>query len=342
MTMLERVLPAPAPRRARAGAAGARAIGLSRNAGRVALLALAVLVAMLSLTTARDALAASPGPAARQGTLGLGSCMGGSLDGETCVDDGDCHDGSAGGGGSLCSSSLVALEIRGFLTIVSDKDSGRFESVDTVPHVALQSCSDGPFRGQSCTKNSDCRTPEVDTAVCRTDQVPADFSKSTLTLILEFSRDGQAYTYAETYKDLGDYVDADFGIDCQGFCVPAGLPGSVGWREAAVEARIATDDEGDDSGAGGGGSDGGGTGSGGGGGGRAGGEGIRIQWAQAPPAIAAALIADLGLPADSIPFLQFVDTVGIVDRSAEDDPLATVRRTKVTIRAVAPPAPAAP
>lgn len=340
MTMLGRFLHATALHAARDFGAGA--VGLSKHAGLIAPLALAALAAMIPLATAPDALAASPGPAARQGTLGLGTCTSGSLEGEACVDDGDCHDGSAGGGAALCSSSLVDLEIRGFLTILSDKDSGRFESVDTVPHVALQSCSDGPFRGQSCTKNSDCRTPEADTAVCRTDQVPADFSKSTLTLILEFSRDGQAYTYAETYKDLGDYVDADLGIDCRGFCVPAGLPGSVGWREAAVEARIAIDDEGEDSGAGGGGGDGGGTGSGGGGGGRAGGEGIRIQWAQAPPAIAAALIADLGLPADSIPFLEFVDTVDIVDRSAEDDPLATVRRTKVTIRVVAPPAPTTP
>lgn len=294
------------------------------------------------LALAPTAQAASPGPSARQGTLDLGACIGGDLDGETCVDDGDCNDGSSAGDTAVCTSSLIDLEIRGFLTILSDKDSGRFESVDTVPYVENNECNDGPFRGEPCTKNSDCRTPEDDRAVCELELLPADFSKSTLTLILEFTKDGVPYTYAETYMNLGDYIDPANGIDCRDFCVPGGLPGSVGWREPAVEPRMATADEGSDSGAGGGGGDGGGSGSGGGGGGRAGGGGIRIQWAQAPPAIAAALIHDLGLPEGSVPFLEYVDTVDIVDRSAEEDPLASVRKQKVTIRVVAPPAAAAP
>ncbi len=278
--------------------------------------------------------AASPGPNARQAAIGLGLCVGGDLDGRTCVDDGDCNDGSAAGAAATCSTELVEREIRGFLTIISDKDSGGFDSTETVPHVENNECSDGPFRGEPCNSDAECQTPDETDGVCVLELLPADFSKSTLTLILEFTVDGKSYTYAETYKDLGDYIDASRVIDCRDFCVPTGLPGSVGWREPAVEPRIANPDAGGGGGSGGGGGGGGGGGTGGGGGGRAGGEGIRIQWAQLPPAVTEALIEDLGLEAGAVPFLEYVDTVDIVDRSDEDDPLATVRKQKVTLRIV--------
>lgn len=295
----------------------------------------AVLLLPLLLASA-PVLAGSPGPSARQATLGLGVCLGGAFEGESCVDAGDCDDGSgAKSGGAICTSQTLDLEIRGFLTLISDKDAGRFESTETVPHVIEAVCADGPFRGRTCERNADCRTPEQQSPVCREEILPADFSKSALALILDFTKDGERYVFSEIYKDLGDYVDPDRDIECRGFCIPVGLPGSVGWREPAVEPRIANPDEGDDSGAGGGGGGGGGGGAGGGDGGRAGGEGIRIRWAQAPPAIASALIEALRLPPGTVPFLEFTNTVAIFDHAAEDDPLATWRQLKVTIRFLA-------
>jgi hypothetical protein len=287
-------------------------------------------LAFLLLLAAVPALAASPGPSARQGLLGLGVCEGGDLDGETCVDAGDCDDGS--GAPAVCTSNTLDFAVRGFLTILSDKDSGAFDSLETVPYDVRRTCAGGALPGRPCTQNADCRTPENDSGECLDERVPSDFSKSTLTLILEFVKDGERFVFAETYKDLGDYVNPDLNIECTGFCVPT-------WREPAVEPRLANPDEGGGSGAGGGGGGGGGTGTGGGGGGRAGGEGIRIQWATAPPAIARALVEALGLPPGSTPFLEIVNTTDIVDRSAEDDPLASVRTMKVTIRALAPAAP---
>jgi hypothetical protein len=52
----------------------------------------------------------------------------------------------------------------------------------------------------------------------------------------------------------------------------------------------------------------------------------------------AALVEALGLPAGATPFLEIVKTFEIADRAAEDDPLATVRRFKVQIRALLPDA----
>jgi uncharacterized membrane protein YgcG len=286
---------------------------------------LALLLA-LSSCLAIPAFAASPGPSARQALLGLGTCQGGDFDGDRCVDDADCDDGS--GTPVECSTNSLPLELRGFLTIISDKDSGRFDSLETVPYDSIKTCADGPFQGDACAKNSDCRTPENDEPICREELLPQDFSKSTLTLILDFTKDGERFVFAETYQDLGDFSSEVPSIDCRGFCVPF-------WREPAVEPRIASPDEGGSGGAGGGGGGGGGSGTGGGGGGRAGGDGIRIQWAKAPPAIARAMLEALGLPEGVVPYLEVVTTTSIVDRSAEDDPLATVRTQKVTIRFLA-------
>jgi hypothetical protein len=49
-----------------------------------------------------------------------------------------------------------------------------------------------------------------------------------------------------------------------------------------------------------------------------------------------AILAALGLPAGAKPFLEIVNTTAIFDHSAEQDPLASVRRLKVTIRVLLP------
>jgi hypothetical protein len=150
--------------------------------------------------------------------------------------------------------------------------------------------------------------------------------------VLEFTRNGKTTVLAETYKDLTDYADPALLIDCKGFCIPT-------WREPAVEARIASVLPPGSPGSGGGGGGGGGGGSGGGGGTQASGPGIRIQWASGGAAMQKALLEALGLPAGSVAFLDVVSDTDLFDRSGEQDVLASVRRMKVTIRAVLPETP---
>jgi hypothetical protein len=44
----------------------------------------------------------------------------------------------------------------------------------------------------------------------------------------------------------------------------------------------------------------------------------------------------LGLPVGSVPFLEVVTDTAIFDHSQQEDVLASVRRQKVTIRAILP------
>jgi hypothetical protein len=250
------------------------------------------------LGAATAARAVSPGPATRQSLLPLGVCHGGGLDGHACVDDNDCESDAGSG---ACSTRLADVAIRGILTLIADKDSGGFDDTSTVPQQPDQ-----------------LGTP-----------IPTDLTKSTLTVVLEFTRAGHKFVLAETYKDLGDYANPDLLIDCKGFCVPT-------WREPAVEARIASVGDPNAPGSGGGGGGGSGGGTGGGGGEQASGSGIRIQWATGGAAMRAALVKALGLPAGSTPFLEAVTDTELFDHSMTNDPLATLRRLKVTIRAVLP------
>jgi hypothetical protein len=242
--------------------------------------------------------AASPGPASRQQLLGLGHCSGGPFDTQPCVDADDCRDGADAG---VCTTPVSDLELRGVLTLIADKDSGKVEDTSTIPltHDAAGNL------------------------------VPADFSGSTLTVVLEFTHDGKDYAFAETYKDLGDYVNPALGIDCHGFCVPT-------WREPAVENRISNTEGASGPGTGGGGGGGQGSGTGGGGGGAASGGGARVTWATPSPAVSHAILQALGLPPGTIPFLETADTTALFDHSAANDPLATVLRMKVRIRALRP------
>jgi hypothetical protein len=247
-----------------------------------------------ALFAGATASAFSPGPDARLGLLPLGSCQGGARNGKPCLADVDCADPAVP---AECTTELADVAVRGVLTLIADKDSGGFDDTSAVPQ-----------------QKDALGTP-----------IPLDLTKSTLTVMLEFTRGGEKRVLTETYKDLGDYADPALLIDCKGFCVPT-------WREPAVEARIATPTTEDDDGDGGG----GGGGSGGGGGQQAGGTGIRIQWAPGGAAMQSALIAALGLPAGSVAFLEVVSDTETFDHSQQADVLASVRRMKVTIRAILP------
>jgi hypothetical protein len=255
-----------------------------------------------ALLAGAGAAAFSPGPSTRIGLLPLGSCQGGAHDGKACLAAVDCED-PANTTPSVCSTELSDVAVRGVLTLIADKDSGGFDDTSAVPQ-----------------QKDALGTP-----------IPTDLTKSTLTVMLEFTRNGQKFALTETYKGLGDYADPVLLIDCKGFCVPT-------WREPAVEARIASGGDPNAPGGGGGGGVGGGGGSGGGGGTQAGGEGIRIQWAPGGAAMQRALIQALGLPAGSVAFLDVVSDTERFDHSQQNDVLATVRRMKVTIRAILPAA----
>jgi hypothetical protein len=247
-----------------------------------------------ALFAGASASAFSPGPSTRLGLLPLGSCQGGARNGKPCLADVDCADPVVP---AECTTELADVAVRGVLTLIADKDSGGFDDTSAVPQ-----------------QKDALGTP-----------IPLDLTKSTLTVMLEFTRGGQKHVLTETYKDLGDYADPALLIDCKGFCVPT-------WREPAVEARIASPTVDDDDGDGGG----GGGGSGGGGGQQAGGTGIRIQWAPGGAAMQSALIAALGLPTSSVAFLEVVSDTETFDHSQQADVLASVRRMKVTIRAILP------
>jgi hypothetical protein len=259
-------------------------------------LAIASLAACALALVASAAWAASPGPATRESLLPLGVCA----DDPTvpCLDGFDCD--NPNGAPGTCSASVDHLSIFGILTFIGDKDAGPVGNTTPIP----------------LTKDAADNT------------VPVDFSGSTLTLMLEFSYLGQPHVLAKTFKDLGDFVDPALRVDCRGFCFPT-------WREPAVETRIALRGA-SEAGSGPGTGEGGGGGTGGGGGQQAGGSGIRIQWATLPPPAADELVAILGLPPGTVPFVDQVRELDIFDHSAEADLLASVHRMRVRIRFILP------
>ncbi len=240
----------------------------------------------LGLCVSLEVFAGGPGPATRQTLLPLGTCQEDAA--QLCVDDFDCE--------GSCSTVLSEKEIRAVLWMVSDKDAGQVDDLSAVP----------------LTKDAAGNT------------VPTDFSKTVLTLMLEFTYQGETIVIADSFQDLGDSLIPELNIDCKGFCFPT-------WREPAVESRIAMVSKG--------GAGGGGPGDGSGGGGQGQNAGVRILWATLPPAANEALKEVLGLPDNAVPFLERVGEKDVFDRSGEDDVLASVHRFKVTIRvAFLPPA----
>ena len=247
-------------------------------------------VALLLLSSVAQA--GGPGPATRQTLLPLGTC---EVDPEQlCVDAFDCD-------GGACTTDLSDVAIRGVLTLIADKDSVHPDSQDPQIEVPV---------------------PLTEDAAGNT--VPADFRGTTLTLMLEFTRNGENVVIAEAYRDLGPSTIDELNIQCEGFCFPT-------WREPAVESRIAVVSKG--------GAGGGGPGDGSGGGSQGQNAGVRILWATLPEPANTALLEALGLPENAVPFLETVGEKDVFDRSGEDDLLATVHRFKVTIRSAFLPAP---
>lgn len=205
----------------------------------------------------------------------------------------------------LCAIEDADVEVRAVVTMIVDKDSAGWDDTAFVPNTTF-------------TLPNGVALP-----------VPSDPSKSTLTLMIEFTDEGKTHVLTETYQDLGDWFDPIIGADCQPFCVP-------GWREPATEERLggaATSGSGGNSGAGGG-SGGGGGGGGGGGVSAASQSQIRIQFGWPGEALRKSLNVALGLPANALPYFSVTDPVEIFDHSAEEDTLATVQRLKVNIKAL--------
>jgi uncharacterized membrane protein YgcG len=204
-----------------------------------------------------------------------------------------------------CPIEESGVEVRAVVTMIVDKDSAGWDDEAFVPNTTY-------------TLPTGIAVP-----------VPSDASKSTLTLMIEFTREGTTHLLTETYQDLGNWFDPIIAADCQPFCVP-------GWREPATEERVggaATSGSGGNSGAGGG-SGGGGGGGGGGGVSAASQSQIRIQFGWPGEALRKSLNVALGLPANALPYFSVTDPVEIFDHSAEEDTLATVQRLKVNIKAL--------
>jgi hypothetical protein len=230
------------------------------------------LAAAVALAGAPGAWAGSPGPETRRTLLPLGTCDGGPQNAELCVDDPDCEDlaGEPPDNGT-CTTNLADVAVRGVLTMISDKDSAGWNDTTFVAEITDD----------------------------QGNLVPEDFTKSTLTLVLEFTKDGVPFAFAETFQDLGDFIDPELGIECGGFCVPT-------WREPAVERQVATD--------------------------------VAIRWGVPGAAAKEAIATALGVPGGT-PFWEVVSDTALFDHSAEDDVLATVRRMKVQIRVIEPTSP---
>jgi hypothetical protein len=128
---------------------------------------------LLALAFAHDAAAAGPGSADRRRAAGS-LCVGGTTPGESCGTDLDC--------GGLAQCALIdidALEVRGMVTFVADKDTGGPNSFGAPTPVVVGDFGTGE---------------QV--------QLPADFARSSLAVVIEFTKDGQDFIFADTYNDV--------------------------------------------------------------------------------------------------------------------------------------------
>jgi hypothetical protein len=263
------------------------------------------LLAALAALLATPALAFNPGTGSRASATATtgGSttvCENGTNDGTTCTSSGDCT-----GGGSCTSVADVNVVARGLLTIVSDTqplDNGWADT--SYPGV----CSE-PSSGST----SDCEQKD----------------NSLLTLVLEFSLNGQHYLFAESFKQLPD--GGSCGLPPCAFEVPSwsiGGGSQAGWSQQAVESILAetaaqfVNDT------------------------------VKIRWGGLPPAVEAAVGAVLGKSSSQRVALSRTDEVPICtdatpcnhgprnnlfsDHSSGTDVLATVRRYKVDVAVIGP------
>lgn len=250
--------------------------------------------------------AANPGTesrAAATATTGGSStvCEGGTNDGTPCTSSLDCT-----GGGNCSDVADVQIVARGFLTVIADTQPLDNGWDDTTYPVT---CSE-PAAGSI----SDCENKD----------------NSLLTLLLEFTLNGEQYTFAESFKQLPDggtcgSPPCDFEI--ANWNIGGGT--QAGWSQPAVESVLTE---------------------------AAfplfGGTEIRIRWGGLPPAVEAAVGVVLGKSPTQRVALSRTDEVpicsdasacnhgGANDRfaahSGGTDVLASVRRYKVDVALVGP------
>jgi hypothetical protein len=259
----------------------------------------------LVVLIATPAFAFNPDPgsrAAATATTGGSTtvCEEGTNDGTTCNVSDDCT-----GGGTCTSVADVSIVARGVLTIVTDTQPLNNGWADTsYPGV----CSE-PSAGNT----SDCERKD----------------NSLLTLVLEFTLNGEHYLFAESFKQLPD--GGTCGFPPCNFEVPdwsIGGGSQAGWTQQAVESILAETAA------------------------EFGNDIIRIRWGGLPPAVENAVGAVVGKSPTQRIALSRTDEVPICtdatpcnhgarndrfsDHSGGTDVLATVRRYKVDVAVIGP------
>ena len=261
--------------------------------------------AALTLLLAWPALAFNPGTDSRaDATASTGGsvtvCENGSNDGSTCTSSGNCT-----GGGSCTDVADVNVVARGQLTIISDTQPPNNGWADT---SYPSTCSE-PSPGTP----SDCEHKE----------------NSLITLVLEFTLDGERYMFAEIFKQLPDggscsFPPCDFTVP--GWSIGGGF--QAGWLQPAVESILAETAA------------------------ASGNDVVRIRWGGLPPAVESAVGSVLGKSSTQRVALSRTDEVPTCtdathcnhgprndrfsDHSSGTDVLATVRRYKVDVAVIGP------
>jgi hypothetical protein len=265
-----------------------------------------LLLCALAVFATAPALAFNPGTGSRAAaTASTGGsttvCENGTNDGTICTISGDCT-----GGGSCTSVADVEIVARGVLTIVTDTQPVNNGWADTsYPGV----CSE-PSAGNT----SDCEHKD----------------NSLLTLVLEFTLNGERYLFAESFKQLPDGGTCGFP-PCD-FVVPnwpiGGGDSQAGWSQQVVESILAETaaEFGNDT--------------------------VKIRWGGLPPAVENAVGAVVGKSPTQRIALSRTDEVPVCtdatpcnhgprndrfsDHSSGTDVLATVRRYKVDVAIIGP------
>ncbi len=263
------------------------------------------LLSALAVLIAAPALAFNPGTDSRAGaTAATGGsttvCENGTNDGTACSDSGDCT-----GGGTCTSVVDVQIVARGILTIVMDTQPLNNGWADTSYPVVCSEPSPG--------NTSDCEQKD----------------NSLLTLVLEFTLNGERYLFAESFKQLPDggtcgFPPCDFEIPSWSI----GGGSQAGWSQQAVESILAETAA------------------------EFGNDIVRIRWGGLPPAVENAVGAVVGKSPTQRVALSRTDEVPICtdatacnhgprndrfsDHSGGTDVLATVRRYKVDVAVIGP------
>jgi len=263
------------------------------------------LLSALAVLIAAPALAFNPGTDSRAGaTAATGGsttvCENGTNDGTACSDSGDCT-----GGGTCTSVVDVQIVARGILTIVMDTQPLNNGWEDTSYPVVCSEPSPGNM--------SDCEQKD----------------NSLLTLVLEFTLNGERYLFAESFKQLPD--GGTCGSPPCEFLIPSwsiGGGSQAGWSQQAVESILAETAA------------------------EFGNDIVRIRWGGLPPAVESAVGAVVGKSPTQRVALSRTDEVPICtdatpcnhgprndrfsDHSGGTDVLATVRRYKVDVAVIGP------